>query len=132
MSVPIVARFADGRVVKGGSMDVDPNRPLFHVRTPDGQTIEVKMADLKALYFVKDHQGKPDRKDVQVPDPNDVRLRAAKSVVVTFKDGEQLVGVTHQFPVTKPFFFVIPADAGSNNVRVLVNRAFVTGVAPGP
>jgi hypothetical protein len=26
----------------------------------------------------------------------------------------------------RPFFFVLPADAGSNNVRILVNRGAVT------
>ena len=30
-----------------------------------------------------------------------------------------------RFPPVKPFFFILPADGTSNNVRILVNRAAV-------
>jgi hypothetical protein len=132
MSNLIVARYADGRIVKGTSVDVDPNRPACHVRTPEGKMVEVALADLKALFFVHDLTGNRLREDVKRADPADVRLRGAKSVVVAFKDGENLVGVTHHYPPVRPFFFVVPVDAGSNNIRVLVNRAWVTEVKPGP
>jgi hypothetical protein len=132
MSNQVVARYADGRIVKGTSVDVDPNRPACHVRTPEGTMVEVALADLKALFFVRDLAGDKLHKDVKRPDPADVRLRGAKSVVVTFKDGEKLVGVTHHYPPVRPFYFVVPVDAGSNNIRVLVNRAWVADVKPGP
>jgi hypothetical protein len=132
MSNLVIARYADGRTVKGTSIDVDPAKPLCHVRTAEGKVVEVQLADLKALFFVRDLKGDRLRPDAQRPDPADSRLRGAKGIQVTFKDGEKLVGVTHHFPPVKPMFFVLPVDAGSNNIRVLVNRTWVTDIAPGP
>lgn len=53
MANMVVARFADGRTVKGNSLDVDPNRPRRHVRTAEGEMVDVALDDLKALFFVK-------------------------------------------------------------------------------
>ena len=46
----VVARFADGRVVKGSSLDVDPKRPFFHVSTPEGEMVVVAIADLRRCW----------------------------------------------------------------------------------
>jgi hypothetical protein len=37
-----------------------------------------------------------------------------------------------RYPPVRPFFFVLPADARSNNVRVLVNRAAVKRMSQPP
>ncbi len=37
-------------------------------------------------------------------------------------DGEQLLGLTVRFPPVKPFFFILPADGASNNIRILVTK----------
>lgn len=128
MSNQVVAHFLDGSVVKGTSMDVDPLKPLCHIRTADKGVLEVKLADLKSLYFVKDLVGQATHKENKVPDAADTRLRGAHGIELKFADGEHLVGVTHQFPPRKPFFFVIPVDPKSNNTRILVNRAAVKEV----
>jgi hypothetical protein len=54
------------------------------------------------------------------------------SIELEFADGERLVGLTVRFPPVRPFFFVLPADARSNNVRVLVNRAAVKRMSQPP
>ncbi|MBI5837195.1 MAG: hypothetical protein HZB25_08115 [Candidatus Eisenbacteria bacterium] len=128
----VVARHADGRVVKGTSMDVDPSRPVCHVRTPEGVTVDVRLADLKALFFVKDLSGNAKYTDATRPDPADARLRGARTIRVTFEDGETIVGITHHFPPTRAYYFVLPLDAASNNIRVLINASRVKGVQPGP
>ena len=46
MANEVVAHYLDGRVVKGVSHDIDPARPTCHIRTPDRQSIEVKLADI--------------------------------------------------------------------------------------
>ena len=46
MANEVVAHYLDGRVVKGVSLDVDPGRPVCHIRTPAEGTLEVKLKDL--------------------------------------------------------------------------------------
>jgi hypothetical protein len=118
----VVARFADGRTVKGMSLDVAPERPLCHIRTAEGQMIEVALRDLKALFFVKSLEG--DAKHVEGTDiaNTDPRLRGAKLVEAVFSDNEKVVGLAMRYPPNKPYFFLVPVDTKSNNLRILVNR----------
>jgi len=131
MANEVVAHYLDGRVVKGSSLDVDPNRPLCHIRTAQG-TLEVKLTDLKALFFVKDLVGDADRNDVLKLEPTDGRARGSFPIELEFADGERLIGLTVRYPPIRPFFFILPADARSNNVRVLVNRAAVKRMSQPP
>jgi hypothetical protein len=131
MTNTVVARFRDGRVIKGTTLNVDPERATFHVRTADG-AVEVKLADLKALFFVKDSAGNPKHQEAKVPTPGDSRLLGGQPIAVEFGDGERIVGVTPRFPPTKPFFFVIPVDPKSNNIRILINRKATVAIRPAP
>ena len=131
MSNLVVARYMDGRVVKGISIDVDPAKPICHVRA-EGKAQEVKLGDLKALFFVRDLAGNPVYDDNKRPQTNDMRLRGSHTIILSFKDGEKIVGITHHYPPSRPFYFVLPMDPNSNNIRVLVNRAAVVKVEPGP
>ena len=81
MTNHVVARFADGRTVKGTSLDVDPKRPVFHVSTPEGEMVEISMADLKALFFVRSLSGDPARADTHEVTASDPRLRGARRLV---------------------------------------------------
>ncbi|HEX9942517.1 MAG TPA: hypothetical protein VGG03_10900 [Thermoanaerobaculia bacterium] len=133
MSNKIVARYRDGRIVKGASLDIDPGRPRCHVRTPEGRTVEVQLKDLKALFFVRSLEGDATRNDNRTPDPQDLRSRGSQLVTLTFEDGEVMVGLTIRYPPNRPFFFILPVDPESNNLRVLVNRdAVVSMEAVGP
>ena len=124
MANEVVARYIDGRVVKGRCLDVDPARPTCHIKTRQGM-IEVKLADLKALFFVKDIVGDSTHQEATTVAPGDTRTRSFAGIELQFEDGERVVGLTARFPPVRPFFFVLPADAGSNNIRILVNRAAI-------
>ena len=128
MSKHVVARYQDGRVLKGTSLDVDPNRMIFHLRPATGPAIQVNLSDLKALFFVRDLDGNAARDDQQVLDPDDPRSRGSIIVRLRFADGETITGLTIAWPPRKQFFFVVPVDTGSNNVRILVNRDAVTAL----
>jgi hypothetical protein len=133
----VVARYIDGRIVKGTCLDVDPGRPTCHVKTVDqGKMVEVKLADLKALFFVKDYAGNAAHQEGTAIDPTDARGRSFSAIDLQFKDGERIVGLTARFPPVRPFFYVLPVDAKSNNIRILVNRAAVVKITqpppPGP
>lgn len=125
MANEVVAHYLDHRIVKGQSLDVDPAKPTCHVRTVDQDVVEVKLADLKALFFVRDLAGDPSKHDAAAVVPADARTRGAAVIEVEFTDGEKVVGLTVRYPPIKPFFFILPADGTSNNVRILVNRAAV-------
>ena len=125
MANEVVAHYLDGRVVKGVSHDIDPARPTCHIRTPDRQGIEVKLVDLKALFFVKSLAGDPTYTEGSTVEAGDQRARGAYRIEVQFADGERVVGMTVRYPPVRPFFYVVPADGRSNNLRILINRAAV-------
>jgi uncharacterized protein DUF6982 len=121
----VVARYIDGRVVKGLSYDVDPNRPFCHIWTQDEGSVSVHLANLKALFFVRDLVGDPRREEGDTLEPADSRAKGNSPIEVEFADGERVVGLTVRYPPVRPFFFILPVDTKSNNVRILVNRAAV-------
>jgi hypothetical protein len=122
----VVARLLDGRVVKGSSLDVDPGKPIFHVRDAEGRSEKLLLRNLKAIFFVRSLEGDPTRNDATQPKSTDPRVRGSFPITVTFQDGEKISGLTNRYPPNRPFFFILPADAGSNNIRILINGEAVT------
>jgi hypothetical protein len=121
----IVAHFIDGRVRKGLSLDVDPKKPTCHLKTDLGQTLEVALAEVKALFFVKSAGGRPGYDDKKAAAAGDSRLVGTKRVRVVFADKEEIHGLMNRYPPITPYFFMLPLDPQSNNIRILVNRAAV-------
>ena len=124
----VVARYADGRVVKGFSERFDPTVDVFLLTrrdaAPGDVPVAVRLAELKALFFVEDFDGEPDyseRKEFLQP-ATGRRLR------VRFKDGEELVGTSLTYDPTRKGFFLFPGDPFSNNNKVFVIAAFVDAV----
>ena len=126
----VVAHFTDGHIVKGTSLDAQPGKPTFHIRTPAGETVEVRYGDLKALYFVRKLEGNPGYRESAEPHEGDARLRGSKQVRIKFRDGEEMVGLTNAYPPTRALFFALPIDASSNNMRILVNRDSIASMSP--
>lgn len=116
----VVARYLDGRVLKGTTDDFFPHRPTFRLRPEQGKSVEVSLSDLKAVFFVKDLVGDRHREDVRgfldAPDEN----QHGYKIAVKFKDSELLLGYSLSYSALRPGFFVWPADVGSNNLRVYV------------
>ena len=125
----VVARYADGRLVKGYTFDFGTSQPRFHVfeqPTATGSSTQVLVRDLKAVFFVRDLVGNPARQDGHKFPTGDV----GSHVEVRFRDGEVMVG-TADSPATDPMgFFLIPADPESNNLRVSVGAAATRVIYP--
>jgi hypothetical protein len=127
--IKVVARFSDGRLIKGFTDDFFPNKDRFHVVPADnhsGQAIEVSTKDLKAIFLVRDFIGDSlynERKNyIEGEKPS------GKKVEVTFADGEVLVGSTLGYDARRQGFFIFPADPKSNNIRVYAICAAVEKV----
>ena len=122
----VVARFRDGRMVKGFTHDFTPARDRFHVdevgAAPGTKAVEILRDDLKALFFVKDFAGDPRRVDVNDFDAS--RPAVGRRIRVVFQDGEVMVGTTLGYQPGRPGFFLEPADAESN-----IRRCFVVARA---
>ena len=127
----VVARYADGRLVKGYTFDFGPSQPRFHVfeqPMASGASTQVLVRELKALFFVRDLVGNPARHDCQKFPSGESAV--GPHVEVRFHDGEVMVG-TADSPTTDPLgFFLIPADHESNNLRVYVVAAATRAVHP--
>jgi hypothetical protein len=126
--IQVVARYRDGRVVKGTTANFVPHRDAFHVQTPEGQTEAVNQGALKALFFVRDLVGDSARTDT--PGFSATRPVAGRKIRVEFADGEILQGTTQGYHPSRPGFFVFPADAASNNERCFVITAATRRVEP--
>ena len=126
----VVARYADGRLVKGYTFDFAPANPRFHVFShpaASGPSTQVLVRELKAVFFVRDLVGNPARQDSQKFPPGQV---SNPHVEVRFRDGEVMLG-TADSPATESHgFFLIPADPESNNLRVYVVAAATRVIYP--
>ena len=117
--VKVVARYVNGKRVKGFSQDFFPNKDRFHVypaAKPSGEAVEVLVKELKAVFFVQDFAGNSlyheRKKYLEGEKPS------GRKVEVTVMDGEVLVGTTLGYDPSRPGFFLFPADPKSNNIRV--------------
>jgi len=133
MANEVVAHYLDGRLVKGTCLDVDPVRPTCHIKTDERGMVQVMLAQLKALFFVRTLGGNPGYEEAKAIAASDARARGATQIELQFADGERVVGLTTRFPPVRRFFYVVPADANSNNLRILVNRSAVQNLGqPAP
>jgi hypothetical protein len=127
----VVARYADGRIVKGMTSDFTPAKESFHVTeaaAPAGaKPVTIQTNQLKALFFVKDYAGDPRHSERNEFDP--ARPPVGRRIRVAFKDGEVLVGTTHGYQRGRPGFFMVPADVDSNIERCYVVSAATQGIA---
>ena len=116
----IVARYRDGRTLKGTTQNFFPNKPVFHVKplegTGPGDLVEVNLEDLKAIFFVRDFTG--NAKHVERKKLADGERAQGRLMEVTCKDGEVIVGTTTGYDPKRPGFFLFPIDPSANNSRV--------------
>jgi hypothetical protein len=113
----IIVRFGDGKILKGTTADLFPNKAVFHLKDNDsGALQEIGISSLKAVYFVKSFEGNPEyheKTDIE-------RVGLGKKIKVHFKDGETLVGYTQGYSPNRDIFIVFPCDPDSNNEKVFV------------
>jgi len=116
----VVVAFLDGRRSRGCVYDFSPLKGVFRLvgegDSPQQKGVEVGLKELKALFFVKNFKGDSRYKESKkVADG-----KPGRKVEVTFFDGEKIVGTTQGYNPKDKGFFVYPADAKSNSLRIFV------------
>jgi hypothetical protein len=126
----VVVGCVDGRRLKGYIFNFSALRDSFRLfpepSSAQEEGADLRLAVVKAIFFVKDFVGNRERTDSQ-------QLREGahgRKLEVTFRDEEKLVGTTEAYNPNKIGFFMFPADADSNNSRIFVVNANVRTVRP--
>ncbi len=114
----VVARFRNGTVVRGYTNDFHPSKAHLHLTPEDksGETMYLALSQLKAVFFVREFAGDP----AHVEGQEFAATQPGRKIEVAFEDGEVLRGTTLAYRADGSGFFVQPADAASNNMRVFV------------
>ena len=122
----VAAHFVDGRILKGLALNFRPSHPTFLLRLRDvadpAEAISIRLADLKALFFVKEFEGDP---NYRASTGTDRTSLLEQRVRVRFRDGEVLRGTSPSRDLGGAGFFLIPMDPRSNNRRIYVVTANV-------
>ena len=111
-----ILRFKDGSFVKGKINSFSPNKKHFHLESLNGETVEIDLEQLKAIFFVEDFEGNKDREDIY----NDIIPGGGRKIQIKFFDGEVLSGYSQGYSTKRSGFFVIPANTQGNNKRIFV------------
>ncbi len=129
----IVARYLDGRMLKGVTRDFSPNRPILHVDLQDGgPAVELRFKQLKALFFVKALEGDSSRQDLRGFVHGPAETQQGKKIAVRFRDSEFICGYTLSWSPDREGFFLFPADAYGNNQRIFVITSSALEIKAGP
>ena len=113
----VLAKYLDGRKITGRAMNVG-SKDVFHLTTEAGWTTEVPIASLKAVFFPR-----KGGESALEPQP-----RYGKKLLVNFRDGEEILGVSVDYREDKESFFLFPLDVQDNNERILINNLAVRKV----
>jgi hypothetical protein len=117
----IVVRFIDGCVKKGHTNDFVPNKTNFHLNNTDGETEEINIENIKAIFFVRDLNGAQG----YIYNYKDNIPGGGKKIQVEFNDGEIMVGYVLGYSPERQGFFMTPADLEGNNLRIYAVAAAV-------
>lgn len=127
----VVLKYLDGTIIKGYLRDFSEKSDELMLQEPGVQVVRSVRCDLlKAVFFVKSFEGNSDYNEKKA---YGIRKPHGHRTFVKFIDGEDLVGfLESELPWDKGFFlthhtinslkgfFLLPADAGSNNTRVFI------------
>lgn len=124
----LVVRYLDGRVLKGHTLDFSSTKDSFHlIPLEDPSTsVEVRLAQIKAVFFVKDFMGQREYDERREFDGSHPVM--GRKIQVTFNDGEVLTGTSEVYMPNRKGFVLFPADRRSNSEKVFVVNSSVREV----
>jgi len=114
----VVLRYRDGHALRCTLLEeFQPSDRVVVAETEDGETINVDVDALKAVFFLKD----PLRREYEIQTGH-VTIPPAGGAPsrVEFTDGEVIHGRMASYRVDDNGFFLYPASLDSNNERIFV------------
>ena len=81
--------------------------------------VEIRLDQLKAIFFVKDFNGNKDHSDAY----GEKIVDGGRKLKVIFADGETIVGYTTGYLPDRQGFYMVPADLKGNNERLFVVKS---------
>lgn len=126
--VPVVLRYLNGEMEKCLIKPyISCSIKVIQVIREDGSVRTIPIEKLKAIFFVKDLNGKGHKEGAwEEEDPN--ALKVGKKVVITFKDGEKIKGKVIGEWKKGEGFFIYPIEKNTNNLKIFVVRSSVTEI----
>ena len=114
----VVLRFRDGNLTRCILMrEFTPLDFAVEAETDDGETIQINISDLKAIFFLKD----PSRRGAEVQiGATAVEPPAGAPARVEFFDGEIVHGRVQEYRMENSGFFLYPTSPESNNELIFV------------
>ncbi len=127
----VVLRFLDGATLKGHIRDFSEKSEEFALQELGSDAVRVMKNDvLKAIFFVRTFEGNSQYSEKK---SYGIRKPRGHRTFIKFIDGEDMVGFLEgELPWDKGFFlnrqtvhdlkgfFLLPADDGSNNIKVFI------------
>ncbi len=120
VTVPVVLRFRDGRVVHMSVPDSEAPAPVLFATDAAGEELEILLSSLKGVFYLQQPRERLlgiDRPSADAP--------SGTMATVEFEDGEVLTGRVRIFDPTQPGFFIYPVDPQGNNAKIYVVTAAV-------
>ncbi len=115
----VIIHTVEGQVKRGAIRDVNLLDESIPLEQQTGFAPErIPISRVKAIFFMLATGSRP-------PQPDGQKVR------VTFVDGRQVAGFSHDYKSAGEGFFVIPADTRTNTSRIFIYRASVQAVAEG-
>ena len=123
----VVARYRDGKMIRGITHDFGPRKKVFHVN-PTGEkgyrvgkkSFRIFFSELKAVFFVKNLEGRGNLPSLEGYLEQKSKLPNSLKEKVTFFDGEILEGTTYGYTPDREGFFMVPQERDCNHLRVFV------------
>ena len=114
----VVLRFRDGHLTRCILMrGFTPLDFAVEAETDDGETIQINISDLKAIFFLKD----PSRRGAEMQGGASVgEPPAGAPARVEFFDGEIVHGLVQEYRMENSGFFLYPTSPESNNEMIFV------------
>jgi hypothetical protein len=132
----VILRFADGKMLKGFIRDLKLSEEALFIEDESSSQLKVRLKELKAIFFVRSFEGNREHQEKKTFAGSHP---GSKRVFIKFKDGESMMGfVEGELPWRTGFFlesmkdkgfYIVPVDAASNNIKILVVTSAVRDVA---
>jgi hypothetical protein len=114
----VVVHYLDNTLVRGHARFFFHEQEQAEMTDLDGKACNVDLAQVKAVFFVKDFQGDPDYGERKEFTPDSPVF--GEKIRVVFVDGEVLLGRAMGYRPEEKGFYLQPADPRSNNRMVFV------------